>query len=324
MKYFIYKIYAISFLIAILLIQPAVSSTNGKIQYKSENLSNYFSGIIAANKHDSDEAFGYLKEVKFLKDKHYNFNIEFIRTLVLLEKFNKAYELSESVWSENEFFFEADLLLGLDSFIKKDYKKAEKHFDRLNKISRYNVFFEDFIGNVLLAWNKASQGYKEDSFKFIEKIPQPYSHLKKTQDAFLECYFNTPGTEQAFEEIIQDKDYNFLRYNFFLINHFLYKNKNLEAKKIIAKSRGEDDSNLLLKETESFFLKKKHYKIKNFYNCQNPEDSLAEFFYVIANLYASEDDYQLSNFYLKISLLLNEKFLPNKALLAENFYFQKK
>ena len=40
-------------------------------------------------------------------------------------------------------------------------------------------------------------------------------------------------------------------------------------------------------------------------------------------MYASERDYKLSNFYLKISLFLNKKFLPNKALLAENFYYQK-
>ena len=30
----------------------------------------------------------------------------------------------------------------------------------------------------------------------------------------------------------------------------------------------------------------------------------------------------MSNFYLKISLFLNNKFLPNKILLAENFYYQ--
>ena len=51
---------------------------------------------------------------------------------------------------------------------------------------------------------------------------------------------------------------------------------------------------------------------------------LAEFFYVLANLYSSEKNYRLSNFYLKISLFLNKKFLTNNALLAENFYYQKK
>ena len=60
------------------------------------------------------------------------------------------------------------------------------------------------------------------------------------------------------------------------------------------------------------------------FNCKNPKDSLAELFYVMANLYASEEYYKLSNFYLKLSLFLNNKFLPNKALLAENYFFQKK
>ena len=41
-------------------------------------------------------------------------------------------------------------------------------------------------------------------------------------------------------------------------------------------------------------------------------------------MYSSEKNYQLSNFYLKISLFLNNKFLTNTALLAENFYYQKK
>jgi len=109
-----------------------------------------------------------------------------------------------------------------------------------------------------------------------------------------------------------------------LVNYFLFKNKTAEAKKIIKNYREEYNSNLLIKETENFFLNDKSERIKSFFNCQNPKDSLAEFFYVIANLYANEKDYQLSNFYLKISLFLNDKFLPNKALLAENFYYQKK
>ena len=41
-------------------------------------------------------------------------------------------------------------------------------------------------------------------------------------------------------------------------------------------------------------------------------------------MYSSEKNYRLSNFYLKISLFLNKKFLTNNALLAENFYYQKK
>jgi len=324
MKFLINRIYFILFLLTIFFIQSAASARDSKIQYTRENISNYFFGIISANKGYNHEAFKHLKKAQSLKNRHSQFNVEFIRTLVLLEKFDQAFAFAKNVWTEGEFFFEADLLLGLDSFVKKDYTNAEKYFERLNKISRYNFFFEDLIGNVLVAWNKASQGNKEDSFKFIEKVPKTFRHLKKTQNFFLECYFDTEDTQKFFEEIIQNKDYDFSRYNFFLINYSLFKNKTAEAKKIIKNSREKYNSNLLIKETEYFLLNDKNEKIKNFFNCQNPKDTLAEFFYVIANLYAGEKNYQLSNFYLKISLFLNNKFLTNTALLAENFYYQKK
>ena len=74
---------------------------------------------------------------------------------------------------------------------------------------------------------------------------------------------------------------------------------------------------------EYSLINNRNKKAKYFFNCKNPEESLAEFFYIIANLYSSENNYTLSNFYLKISLFLNDKFIPNKALLAENLYYQK-
>ena len=231
MKFLINKIYIILFLLAIFLIQSEVFARDNKIRYTRENISNYFFGIISSNKHFNNRAFKHLKKVQSLKNKHSQFNIEFIRTLVLLEKFEQAFSFSRSVWIEDELFFEADLLLGLDFFIKKDYTNAERYFERLNKISRYNFFFEDFIGNVLMAWSKASQGNKEDSFKFLEKIPEIYRHLKKTQNCVLKCYFDAEDTQKFFEEVIQNKDFNFSRYNFFLINYLLFKNKSAEAKK---------------------------------------------------------------------------------------------
>tara|TARA_B100000809_G_scaffold93066_1_gene91711 strand:+ start:645 stop:2363 length:1719 start_codon:yes stop_codon:yes gene_type:complete len=324
MKFLIKKIYIILFFLTIFLIQLEAFARDSKALYTRENISNYFLGIVSANNNFNNEALRYLKKVESLKNRHSKFNVEFVRTLVLLEKFDEAFIFSKSVWDENELFFEADLLLGLDSFKKKDYKNSEKYFERLNKISRYNVFFDDLIGNVLISWSQASQGNREDSFRILEKIPKPYRHFTKTQNSFLKCYFDSSDTENSFEEIIHDKNYNFSRYNFFLANYYLFKNKNVEAKKIIKNGRKKYNSNLLIKETENLLLKGKNEKIKSFFNCKNPNDVLAEFFYVLANLYSSERNYQLSNFYLKISLFLNKKFLTNNALLAENFYYQKK
>ena len=324
MKFFTKKIYIILFLLSILLIEPKVFAKDSKIQYTSKNISNYFSGIISINHSHNNKAIKYLKKVESLKNKHTQFNIEFIRTLIQLGKFEKALAFSKEVWTEGELFFEADLLLGLNSFLKRDYIMAQKYFERLNKISQYNLVFDDFIGNILIAWIRASQGNEEDSYQFIKKIPNIYNHLKNTQNIFLQCYFDNNDTQKSLEELIGNKNYNFSRYNFFLINYLLSKNKITEAKKIIQNSREKHSSNLLIKQTEFFFLNNENKKIINFFNCKNPKDSLAEFFYVMANLYASEKDYRLSNFYLKISLFLNNNFLSNKALLAENFYYQKR
>ena len=324
MKFLIKKIYIISFLLTVFLIQPEAFARDSKTQYSGENISNYFLGMLFVKNDQNNKALKYLNKVQLLKDRHSKYNVEFLRTLVLLGKFDKAIAFSKSVWNKNELFFEADLLLGLDYFLRKDFKESEKYFERLNKTSRYNLFFDQFVGNVLLAWNKASQGEKDNSFNYLAKIPKRYRHLEKIQNGFLRCYFDTNDTHNFYQAIVQNEDYNFSRYNFFLTNYLLFKNNNLEAKKIIQNAREKHNSNILLKETEGFLLNNNTKKIKNFFNCKNPKDSIAEFFYVLANLYSSENEYQLSNFYLKISLFLNSKFLTNKALLAENFYYQKK
>ena len=105
MKFLIKKIYIILLLLTIFLIEQEVLARDSKILYTRENVSNYFSGIVSINKNSNKEALGYLEKVKLLKNTHSKFNIEFIRTLVLLEKFKKAFSFSQSVWNENELFF---------------------------------------------------------------------------------------------------------------------------------------------------------------------------------------------------------------------------
>ena len=324
MRYFIKNIYFILLLITILFLDTETFGKDSKVKYSRNNISNYLSGIVSVNQDYTNAAFKYLNKVQSLKNDHSNFNVQFIRTLILLEKFNQAFAFSKDVWLEDEYFFETDLLLGLEFFIKNDYLNAEKHFERLNKISRYNLLFEGFLGNILIAWIKASENNKEDSFKFLDKVPERYHNLKKIQNSFLQCYFDTSKTQIAFEQLMNNEDSDFSRYNFFFANYLLFKNKNIEAEKVINLSRKTHKSNLLIKQTENFILTGNSKKIKNLFNCKNPMDVIAEIFYVIANIYSTEKNYQLSNFYLKISFFLNNKFTPNKTLLAENFFYQQK
>jgi len=324
MKYFIKKIYLILIFTTVLISSVETFGMDTRYKYSKDDIYNYFSGIVSLKQNYTTTGFKYLSRVQSLKNTHSNFNVQFIRSLILLEKFEQAFSFSKSVWLEDELFFEVDLLLGLKSFINKDYINAEKYFERLNRISENNLLFEDFIGNILITWVKASENNIEDSFKFFDKIPEHYHNLKQIQNSFLQCYFDTSKTEIAFEQLINNEDFGFSRYNFFLINYFISKNENTAAEILISKNKRVYNSNLLIKQTENFIINGKSKKITNFFNCKNPRDVISEIFYVIANLYSTQEDYQLSNFYLKISSYLNNMFTPNKSLLAENFYNQKK
>ena len=127
-----------------------------------------------------------------------------------------------------------------------------------------------------------------------------------------------------FEKVIGNENRNFSRYNYFLVNYLLSKNEHIAAKLFIHEYGESHDSPLLIRQTHHFIKKNKIKKITNFFNCKKPKDSMAEIFYVIANMYSTQKNYQMSNFYLNISLYLNDKFKPNIILLAENYYFQNK
>ena len=312
MKFIIKKIYIITFLLIVFLYENEVFAKDNQKTYTQENISNYFSGLVLSNEHNYKGAFKHFKKIKSLKNQHTNFNHEYIKTLVLLENFDEAVNFSKKILVNNENLFNANLLVGLNLFINKDYLNAEKYFKRLNKSSGSNLFFENFIGNTLIAWNKASLGNKEDSFKYINKTPTLFKNFTKIQKTLLKCYFNSPDVHQSFNILVNDKEYNFSRYSFFFANYLLSKDKKNESKQKILNSRKKYTENLLLKQAEFFYLNGKTKKIQNFFECENPNDSVAEFFYILANLYATEKNYELSNFYIKISLFLNKKFWRTK------------
>ena len=83
MKFLTKKINIILFLLIILLAESEVFARDSKIQYTRENISNYFLGIVSINQDYYNKAFKYLKKVEPIKNRHSQFNIEFIKTLIL-------------------------------------------------------------------------------------------------------------------------------------------------------------------------------------------------------------------------------------------------
>ena len=134
MKFLTKKIYIIFLALILLPINQNVSGKENKLKYSKEDISNYFSGKLSTNLKYSNNAYNYFKKVKSIKNKHTQFNIEYLTTLVLLSKFDKAFEYSSSIWKEDEFLFEADLMLGLKYLMKELLSYGFLFFQFLYKI----------------------------------------------------------------------------------------------------------------------------------------------------------------------------------------------
>ena len=281
---------------------------------KENNVANYFSGIVSFNQNYNETSYKYLKKAQSLKKVHKNYDANFVRLLILLGRFDEAISFSKSIWSEEELLFEADLILGINYFNKNDFENAKKHFLRLNQISKYNLFFDKFFGNILMSLVEATQGNKADSFEYLNNTPNYYNNIKMIQNSFLLCTFDDSNTENSFKELVANDESGFSRYNFFLVNYYLHKNNSDLARITIKESRKKNPGNILIKQSEKFILKDQHNKIKKLFNCKNTKDIMGEFFYIMANLYSTDKNYQQSNFYYKVSLFLMNVVLPTASL----------
>ena len=125
----IYKITLILFLV--FFYQNIVYSKT----FDEKNVYNYFSALVSLEKNRNIESLNYFNSSKELKESHPSYIKKYLFSLVLGEKISKA--ISEIKITKNKKFidfFEAHLLLVLDSIKKNDYKKS---LDHLNNLKRY-------------------------------------------------------------------------------------------------------------------------------------------------------------------------------------------
>ena len=111
MKFLIKKNYVTILLLVILTVGTGLDAKESKTQYKKENISNYFSGIVSLNQKDNHKAFVHFKKAKSLKKRHSRYNSEFARTLILIKKFNEAVAFSKSTWNQEEYIFETVFII---------------------------------------------------------------------------------------------------------------------------------------------------------------------------------------------------------------------
>ena len=297
-------------LFSLLYQNTAHSKATEKNQFNQKYLSNYFSALVSVTNQKNDDAIIFFNSSKFLMNKHDNFLREYVFSLVLGGQVKNA--INQIKRSNNSNFFEGDLLLALESITKKNYKQAEK---RLKKLLAYqeNEAYEFVIIKILESYNHLFLNSK------IKKNSRNLGRIDLITSSFQNCYLGTKKTESNFLNLINSSENEYSRYLFFHLSNII-ENKDYELVNEISKTIDPLMSSLLIAQSKKWIDENKYEKFNNYFSCKSENDLLAEFFFLIANLYSSQDLFKESNFYLNLSNYLNPKFYFNLSLLAENYH----
>lgn len=304
------KIFYIIF--ALLYQTVGYTKTSDKNDFNYKYLSSYFSALISFDNQKNNKALEFFESSKYLKKKHNNYLKEYVYSLVLDGQIKKAVnQIKSSRNMKNSNFFEGKLLLVLDLMNKKKYVQASKIIKTFN-LSNENTY-EFIIIKTLESFNNLFKNKK------LQYSTSDFGKLSLIVNAFQNCYLNSNKTDSHFLNLINSAEGDYSRYLFFYLSNVI-ENKDYKTAKQISKTIEPFSSTLLISQSKKWIDNENYKKFNKHFSCQNENDLLSEFFFLISNLYSSQNIIETSNFYLSVSNYLNPKFYFNLSLLAENYY----
>jgi len=306
------------FALILLFYQSPLYSKNKTLKdFNTHHLSSYFSGIVAYDNNDSSQALKFFQSSKYLIKQNNSYLENYIHTLVLEGKIQHATnEIKQNLTKENSNFFEAHLVLALDSLQKKKYKKSKEHLQK-----SYEFINNDRLSLIIVETLRQYLNVFEENK--ISNIKNKFGNFSFINEVFQRCYLNDKNTKTYFKNVLNSqKDTDYTRYIFFYLN-YLIENDEYEEAKNISDNLDYINSSLIISQGKKWIDDKKLDEFKKIFSCGNATDIVGEFFFMVSSLYSSQDNYEKSNFYLNISQYLNPKFKFNLALLTENHYLNK-
>ena len=298
-------------IIFILYQNPLYSQSNNSKDFNAKNLSKYFSGIIAFENKDNSIALDFFNSSKILVNKHDPYLKRYIYSLVLENKVSKAVNIVKSnINKSSANFFDAYLLLILDSLKKNDFNRANIYLNDLNNLDQLDRLNLAIIASL----EQYIYVFKEKKILNDKKNLGKLSIISQT---FQRCYLGDNSAESYFSELFNSSEADYSRYIFFYLSYLIENNRIKDAKKII-EDLNYINTTLLLSQGKMWIENGKPEKFINVFSCNNPNDIISEFFFLISNLYSSQNNFEKSNFYLNLSNFSNPKFIFNLSLVVEN------
>ena len=292
------------------------AKTTENIEFNHKDLSNYFSAIISINNQDDKDSLKYLNNTKSLVKTHESYLENYLISLVLNNKIDIAFNKAIQLKANETNFFEAKVLLALNSINKKDFSNAMLTLEKMDEVP---------LDTLELIIKETLKDYLDTIiFKKMDKNEDvQFGEIDKIKKIFQSCYLGKENTDLLFEELVIKDTEDFSRYIFFYIN-YLAQIKDFNKINELQNKIDYTNSSILIAQAKQWIENKRYEKITSTFSCKNEHHIISEFLFLISNLYSSQELYKKSNFYIHLSNYLNPEFNFNNSLLAENYIINKK
>ena len=283
---------------------------------RANQVSDYFSGILLLNDNQYNESSKFLKKLNGLEKSHINYSVKYLYSSINSGNFDEAFKYARKLEKQKIDIFESHLISGIYYLRNSNINLAKEYFFKAkNRDFRFKL--NKHISSSLYNWSNLKSSDINGASADLKKLDERFKNLKKIQNVFLNCYYDSSNTNNLFKELVANKKTDFSRYKYFHASYVASSGEIEEAKTIVQSALKLNPRNLLLNQykidlNEKIFL--------NSFSCKNENQVIAEILYIAANILSSQSIYPLSNFYLNLAKYLNEDFHSFDTLVAENFY----
>ena len=198
---------------------PLFSKSNSFGDFNSKDLSNYLSGIVAFENKKNSKALSYFNSSRILLNQHDPYLEKYVVSLVLENKVSKAINIiKRNSRKNNSNFFDAYILLILDSLKKKDFEKALNYLDEVPESLQKDRF--NFV--ILSSLKEYIFVFKE---KKLLKNRKNLGALSLISETFQRCYLGYEDTGSYFSQLINsNSDVDYSRYIYFYLSYLIENN----------------------------------------------------------------------------------------------------